>query len=404
MAEPATNPSFYRRPLPTGQIAFSSSEGRRLFQEALAAGEMENWFALSEQFHTQAEPAFCGLGSLVVALNALEIDPGRVWKGPWRWFSETLLDCCKPLHVVEQTGVTLDELSCLASCNGAQARSFRAERSSLAELRAAVRESARSARGPFLLASYTRQALGQTGSGHFSPLAGYHSGRDLVLILDVARFKYPPHWVPLSTLWEAMTAIDSVTGRSRGWISLARGAPRPMPIYFRLLAQHGLGELVSTLLDRTPLLLSTVPTNSPAELVNAWVRQVDAQLVEQLSQVIEPRVELDAIEPERREQVTQLLAELHATQVFQLVQAARQHTRSTLPDELLAALLLALPTSALQALPLANLQALEQLREPSRIGPILTIDVAALREQLEALGKWQCDVSAGAPGAPKCHP
>ena len=23
-----------------------------------------------------------------------------------------------------------------------------------------------------------------------------------MLILDVARFKYPPHWVPLKTLWE----------------------------------------------------------------------------------------------------------------------------------------------------------------------------------------------------------
>jgi hypothetical protein len=26
----------------------------------------------------------------------------------------------------------------------------------------------------------------------------------MVLILDVARFKYPPHWVPLEVLYEAM--------------------------------------------------------------------------------------------------------------------------------------------------------------------------------------------------------
>jgi Phytochelatin synthase len=31
--------------------------------------------------------------------------------------------------------------------------------------------------------------LGQTGSGHFSPIAGYHAATDSVLILDVARFK-----------------------------------------------------------------------------------------------------------------------------------------------------------------------------------------------------------------------
>lgn len=34
---------------------------------------------------------------------------------------------------------------------------------------------------------------------------GYHAETDQVLILDVARFKYPPHWVPLKTLWEVQT-------------------------------------------------------------------------------------------------------------------------------------------------------------------------------------------------------
>ena len=66
-----TLPSFYKRPLPPGCIAFSSEEGRRVFREALALGTMEGFFALAEQFHTQAEPAFCGLGTLVTVLNAL---------------------------------------------------------------------------------------------------------------------------------------------------------------------------------------------------------------------------------------------------------------------------------------------------------------------------------------------
>jgi glutathione gamma-glutamylcysteinyltransferase len=85
--------TFYRRPLPDGAIAFSSPEGRRIFAEALATGGLDGYFPLAEQFHTQAEPTFCGLGSLVMALNALAIDPGRLWKGPWRWFGEELLDC-----------------------------------------------------------------------------------------------------------------------------------------------------------------------------------------------------------------------------------------------------------------------------------------------------------------------
>src|SRR5690349_3876818 len=112
--------TLYRRPLSPGTIAFSSPEGRRLFSEALAAGGLDGYFPLAEQFHTQSDPAFCGLGSLVMALNSLGVDPGRLWRGPWRWFSEELLDCCVPLPKVRQRGLNLDEVACLARCNGAE--------------------------------------------------------------------------------------------------------------------------------------------------------------------------------------------------------------------------------------------------------------------------------------------
>ena len=54
-----------------------------------------------------------------MVLNALAIDPKRVWKGPWRWFAEDLLDCCSPLEVVKKEGVTFTQFACLAKCNGA---------------------------------------------------------------------------------------------------------------------------------------------------------------------------------------------------------------------------------------------------------------------------------------------
>lgn len=37
---------------------------------------------------TQDEPAFCGLASVAMVLNALAVDPRRIWKGPWRYFHE----------------------------------------------------------------------------------------------------------------------------------------------------------------------------------------------------------------------------------------------------------------------------------------------------------------------------
>src|SRR5688572_30731896 len=75
--------SFHRRPLPPALVALASEQGRRLFGEALATGTMHGYFAVAEQFQTQAEPAYCGLTSLAVMLNSLGIDPGRRWKGPW---------------------------------------------------------------------------------------------------------------------------------------------------------------------------------------------------------------------------------------------------------------------------------------------------------------------------------
>lgn len=210
--------TLYRRALPESAIAFASAEGRRIFGEALAAGGMDGYFPLAEQFHTQSEPAYCGLGSLVVALNALAIDPGRLWKGSWRWFGEEMLDCCVALEEVRRRGLEMDELACLARCNGARVEAVHADLTNLGAFRQALATAARG--GRMLIASYDRGALGQTGAGHFSPLGGFHEGRDLALILDVARFKYPPHWVSAEQLWRAMQPNDPATGRPRGWLSL----------------------------------------------------------------------------------------------------------------------------------------------------------------------------------------
>lgn len=220
MTVPAKGPTLYRRALPIEAIAFSSPEGRELFAAALAAEGMGGYFPLAEQFHTQSDPSFCGPGSLVVALNALGIDPERSWKGPWRWFAEDLLDCCATLAEIREHGLSIDQVACLARCNGADADVQRADATSLTAWRAALATAANG--NGIVIASYDRAAMGQTGSGHFSPIGGYHAARDLALILDVARFKYPPHWVPAEQLWRAMHAPDPASGRARGWITLRR--------------------------------------------------------------------------------------------------------------------------------------------------------------------------------------
>lgn len=49
--------SFHKRPLPNILIAFSSPEGKQIFKESLNEGNLENFFPLIEQFHSQTDPA-----------------------------------------------------------------------------------------------------------------------------------------------------------------------------------------------------------------------------------------------------------------------------------------------------------------------------------------------------------
>ena len=80
--------TFYRRPLPDKCISFSSELGKLIFKEVGGRSRctvsfmfsphdrpcfkhifMEIYFPLAEQFTTQAEPAYCGLGESNIMNN-----------------------------------------------------------------------------------------------------------------------------------------------------------------------------------------------------------------------------------------------------------------------------------------------------------------------------------------------
>ena len=357
--------SFYRRPLPDGQVAFSSAGGRRLFREALAGGTLEGFFALSEQFHTQAEPAYCGLGSLVMALNALGIDPGRLWKGPWRWFDETLLDCCVPLEQVRARGLTLDELGCLATCNGARVTVVRATEASSADLRRTLERAAR-VTDAVLVASYDRSVLGQTGQGHFSPVGGVHIGRDLALMLDVARFKYPPHWVSIERLHEAMLPLDPATSRARGWIELAAEL-RPRPIFLQLgLPPRGWTAVLEHVARRA---------RDPDVSLERWSVTL-AQSIPEIGEIVQTlaRAFGSDLDPEHRRIVDELFSQVRSTPTYRalldVAVATRNVDATRLAPEALTILAYALAPPELRPDPIE--------------GP-LGDEIAALRGQIGAL-------------------
>eukprot|EP00162_Nutomonas_longa_P021289 comp4345_c0_seq1/m.2873 comp4345_c0_seq1/g.2873 ORF comp4345_c0_seq1/g.2873 comp4345_c0_seq1/m.2873 type:complete len:274 (-) comp4345_c0_seq1:79-900(-) len=225
--------TFYMRPLPSSLVPFSSSEGRQRLREADNARFAESFYPLIEQFTTQAEPAFCGLSSLVMVLNGFGLDPGKVWKPPWRFYTEEHLNCCLTLEDVKQRGIAMPQLACLARCNSLDCEELYTDKIDIDLFRERITHTV-SHNEAFAVVSYSRQSLGQTGIGHFSPVAAYHKATDSVLILDVARFKYPPYWATISELYKATLPVDTETNRSRGLMIFQRakklGAPDPAKV------------------------------------------------------------------------------------------------------------------------------------------------------------------------------
>ena len=70
----------------------------------------------------------------------------------------------------------------------------------------------------FLVANTNRKTFGQTGEGHFTPIAAYNNKSDFVLLLDTARFKYNSMWFKTSLVFESLKPLDKTTNKIRGFI------------------------------------------------------------------------------------------------------------------------------------------------------------------------------------------
>ncbi|ORZ27805.1 Phytochelatin synthase-domain-containing protein [Lobosporangium transversale] len=248
--------TFYRKELPSHLDSITSVNGRRLFREMIVAGTSECFFSLCTSFNTQSDPAFCGVSSLSMVLNALEIDPRRQWRGVWRWYSEEQLDCCASIDEMKLKGITFNQFACLAKCH-AKVVAKRADHHTLEEFRRDVQTIA-SSEGTHLVLSFSRAALGQTGTGHFSPIGGYHAKEDKVLVLDSARFKYPPFFATVRELWDSLLPIDPETGVCRGYFLVSATAEQMLDVERRRVHRSLLEKEETPVTSSLPSISSSV--------------------------------------------------------------------------------------------------------------------------------------------------
>ena len=203
-------PAYNPLPLPANLIAADSAAGHKLFVASRYTADYDD---LYRNFVSQKAMAFCGVASSVTVLNALQTSSPV----SQQTFFDSAASKVRGELAVRFGGMTLEQLRDLLRAHGVEATATFASDTTLEKFRELAKENLKT-RGDYILINYQRGKLGQRESGHISPLAAYDEASDRFLILDVAAFKYPPVWVPAATLWEAMQAVDSSSGRSRGFV------------------------------------------------------------------------------------------------------------------------------------------------------------------------------------------
>jgi hypothetical protein len=208
-------------PLPEALIALDSDRGERLLFESEA---MAAYWPLSMQFVTQKTQTFCGVATLVMVLNALDVPaPATPEIEPFRTFTQDNVlnektEKILPQEILAKQGMTLDQIGQFLGAYAVKADVRHAADSSVDEFRTRATQHL-AAPDRYVIVNYLRRAIGQERGGHISPLAAYDADTDRFLLLDVSRYKYPPVWVEADDLFGAMNTPDTDNeNRTRGFV------------------------------------------------------------------------------------------------------------------------------------------------------------------------------------------
>jgi len=182
-----------------------------------------DYWQLVPNFAVQMTQSYCSVASAITVLNSMPIKkPVDTTYAPYAYYTQINFFTPEVEKVISAKtvlamGMTREEMAETLNQQGVKARSIAGDTLSEQDLRELLQK-ALGEDGQFVLANYLRASLGQVGGGHWSTLAAYDAQSDSVLILDVAKYKYPPAWVGIGTLREAIATLDSTSNKSRGLV------------------------------------------------------------------------------------------------------------------------------------------------------------------------------------------
>ncbi len=213
-----TPPSVNRLSLPEHLISLESPMGKKLLSESQIR---KDYSLLNTNFETQKRPAYCGVASGVIVLNALGSHQSTYQRLTQDTFFTSTASRIRSPYLVTFLGMSLDELALLLQSHNRKVEVYHASTTTLEQFRAVAKANLKND-NDFIIVNYNRSAIGQIGSGHISPIAAYHEKTDKFLIEDVSSYKYPPVWVSATMLWNAMNTGDAVSSQTRGYLIVKR--------------------------------------------------------------------------------------------------------------------------------------------------------------------------------------
>jgi glutathione-S-conjugate glycine hydrolase len=204
----------------TAVIYWDSAAGKALRTRISADAD---YWQLVPTFAVQNTQSYCSVASAITVLNAMPIKkPVDPTYAPYAFFTQSNYftpDVSKIIspQTVLRMGMTREQMAETLAAQGVRAKSIAGDTLNDDSLRTLLKNALLDD-GQFVLANYFRANLGQVGGGHWSALAAYDAQSDRVLILDVAKYKYPPVWVSISTLRQAIATIDTTSNKPRGLV------------------------------------------------------------------------------------------------------------------------------------------------------------------------------------------
>ncbi|MBS0622122.1 MAG: phytochelatin synthase family protein [Verrucomicrobia bacterium] len=202
--------------------AWDSLEGMTRLKNSDAKA---NFWNLVRFYESQIRLTYCSIATSVMALNALGIEaPLSKFLGRYQMFTQEEFFSTDVSKVIDPNevlarGMSLEELTKVLRAFPVTVLKYEAQQLSQEEMRR-ILISALKNPNQCVLALYQRRAFQQIGGGHWSPIAAYDAKSDSFLVLDVARFKYPPVWVDATAFIRAMQT-NNLLG-SRGFLILEK--------------------------------------------------------------------------------------------------------------------------------------------------------------------------------------